>query len=96
MNKYFLYDPENGFETFETKDEQWKAAEEVIEGYLDDEWDEEVEDIVCGIITRKSTKCEIMKKPKIIDSNGYDEAGWHWPKGMKYRYNYEMRNIEVS
>ena len=96
-DKFFLYDPNNGFETFATEDEQEQAAEDAIESYLNgDEWDEDVTSIVCGVITSKASQYGIERRPGEIDENGFGENGLYWPEGCEIRCNYEMEDIEET
>ncbi|PHR58771.1 MAG: hypothetical protein COA47_10220 [Robiginitomaculum sp.] len=89
--KYFLYDPENGFETYETKLECEKAAEESIEYYLDDFWNESVTNLVIGVITHSATKTDVERQPE--DQETAEEEGWD--EDCKYRCNYKMLPIET-
>lgn len=99
LYKYFTYDPENNeFETYETLEEQEKAAEEIIKDYSDSDegWPEETEDIFSGIITHTACKCNYKKRPKDseLDSEGYDEDGQHWPKDYAYMCDYKMLPLD--
>ena len=96
MDKYFTYDPENNeFETYATPAEQATAAEEIIKSYLDNDnaWPEEVTGIVCGIITERATKCDVVKRPEKLDDEDYDEEGQCWPEEIDHICNYEMTPI---
>jgi len=98
MNKYFIYDPAgNGFETFATLSEQAIASKEIIASYLENnnEWPEEVEDIVSGTIDQKATKCEVKNRPSKseLDEEGFDEDGQDWSGDFSYVCNYKMAKI---
>lgn len=90
MDKYFIYDPENGFETFETIDARKTDEKETIASYLEDGygWSEDVEYVVTGVITHKATKCDVKNKPpeSELDENG----------DYEYICNYEMKEIEKT
>ena len=92
MNKYFVYDKENGIETFKTEQEQLDYAKNLINDCRNEEWDEEVEDIICGIITHITHQCNVKKRPGML-VDGYDEAGFCWPDDMDYICDYEMVKI---
>jgi len=97
--KYFTFDPENNdFETYETPEEQAKAAKEIIANYLefDDSWPESVTDIVSGIITERATKCDVQNRPEKLDDEGFDEEGQYWPEEIDYICNYEMAPTEAK
>jgi len=92
--RYFCYDPEVGFESFETEDACQKYANDCIQEHLDDRWDENVEHIVTGIITKQATMCDVKPRPpqSEIDENGCDADGNDWSDcDIEYRCNYEMR-----
>lgn len=93
MDKYFIYDPaENEFETFETEAEQEEYAAKRIESYKGDEWDEAVEDIVCGIITKVTKQININNRPaQLVD--GYDKHGFCWPDGITSICDYDIVEI---
>jgi hypothetical protein len=76
--KYFVYDPASeGFVTFETKEEQKEYAAECIKACRGEEWDENAEDIVCGVITHTAQAVNVQRVPK-LDADGYDEEGGWW------------------
>lgn len=77
---YFVYDSENGLETFDTEAQREKAHAEAIEPYLDDGWSEEVENVVSGVITHVTLKNTIAPNPghtncACDECNAYREAG---------------------
>lgn len=88
MDKYFIYDPGgNGFETFATSKDQSQALKEMIDSYLDDEWAEEVENIVSGVITQKAKIHDIIKLEELNKTNKT------WPINVKIFNNCKMVNI---
>jgi len=92
--RYFCYDPEVGFESFETEDDCQNYANNRIQSYLDHAWDEDVEDIITGIVTKQATMCDVTHRPpqSEIDENGEDKEGNDWSDcDIEYRCNYEMR-----
>ena len=91
-DKYFVYDPENGFETYATKEECEKEANELIQSYLQDGWDEGVENVVSGIITHKATQTDREEKPEELDDEECDEEGVYWGY-FDYRCNYKLKPV---
>jgi len=72
---YFVYDPQGNYlETFSTSEQRDKAAEDAIANYLDDGWDVEVENVVCGIVTHVCKQFDVRKRPA-DGTPEYDE----WP-----------------
>lgn len=59
---WFMYDPENGFETFETEGAALSAASMAINAYLDEEWGDGVDEIVVGRITHESKQANVQEK----------------------------------
>ena len=91
-NKYFVYDPENGFETFATKEECEKEANELIRNYLQDAWDEACENVVSGTITHKTTQIDREERPDKLDEEGCDEGGQYWGD-VEYRCDYKLKPV---
>lgn len=76
--KFFLLDPA-GYshpEIFATEAERDKAASDAIRDHLsgDSGWSDEVENIVCGVITHEAGKVDVRHRPQADDPE-YDE----WP-----------------
>lgn len=90
MKKFFLYDPENGFDTYETVEDVARAAEESIPYYLDGTWDDNVDNLVTGVITHTAQQTDIEYKPedpKVVED-------WGWPEHIEYTCNYKMLPVE--
>lgn len=78
--KYFSYDPNDiGFELHETAEQAKARASECIRDYLDDGWDDAVEEVCWGEVKEIATKTNIRP-----DSTGeYD-----------YLCDYELQQLE--
>jgi len=73
MDKYFCYDPADGFETYATAEEARKRAEIAIHEYrceAHDGWHEEVDDVCWGVISEHTIITETIEKPKDCDGEG--------------------------
>ena len=93
-NKYFLYNPEgDGFETFETKKECELAANNAIQNYLDDGWDELVTNVVAGVITHRATQVDLENRPDNVNEDGEDEEGGWWATEWDHKCNYKILPI---
>lgn len=57
IHRFFMYDPESGFETYETAEQAKSAAEDAIDWYRGeavDGWSDEVEQVCWGEIKQDS------------------------------------------
>lgn len=96
IKKYFVNDPASeGFVTFDTEEEQKEYARCCIRAYLGDEWDENAEDITCGVITHTAQAVNFKKVPK-LDADGYDEEGDWWGIGRDGGWTCEYEMVEVE
>lgn len=65
--RYFAYDPDTGFETFETEQEAINFANDVIDDYRDnagDGWDEIVGQVCWGEIKQVALMTDKQPAPK--------------------------------
>lgn len=101
MNKYFLYDPNNGFETFSTIEARDAAVQEAIELHLDDGWSEEVTGVCVGEITGKATQTNVQPRPERKDfatDEEHEDAMSDWGGDSIYDSicNYEIRPLSET
>jgi hypothetical protein len=64
--RYFVYDNEGGYNEFKTDAEREQGHQAAIDAHLDtgcDGWSEEVTNVVSGIVTHKTVKTDVQKKP---------------------------------
>ncbi|WP_158686374.1 hypothetical protein [Cronobacter sakazakii] len=60
--RFFMFDPENGFETYKTAEEAKAAAEEAIDYYRGDAgdgWHDEVEQVCWGEIKQETQQFDL-------------------------------------
>lgn len=92
--RYWLYDPSgDGMIYFRSIEERDAEAAAAVALYLDDAWDEEVEYVAMGEVTHVATQVDRMDRPEVLDEYGCDGEGTHWPEGVAYCCNYEMRPL---
>ena len=60
---YFSYSPIDGMLFHKTEEEAKKEAEDSIQQYLNEQWDEEVEEVCWGIINEFATKTNVRDDP---------------------------------
>ena len=91
--KFFVCDEANAdFYFFRTEEERDEAAKYLIGGYLDDGWNESVEQIICGEITHTCEKVNVVNRPPEdeIDEDGHDSEGDYWTEEWEYKCDYQM------
>ena len=95
-HRYWCYSPEgDGFTFWATAKERDDYAEREIRTYLDDnEWFEEVEGVMAGVITDVATAVDIQRPVGEIDEEGYDENDeGPWEDKDQIRCNYQLRPL---
>lgn len=91
--RFFIYDPEgNGFSYFKSAEARDAAKDNVIQAYLDDGWDDTVEQVVAGEVTHTCQKIDVVERPPAeeIDNEGYDLGGTYWDESWSYHCNYDL------
>lgn len=79
--RFFIYDPQGwGFKYFDSPESRNAAKDAIIQSYLDDGWDEEVEQIVAGEVTHTCEKINVELRPAddALDEEGCDGEGTYW------------------
>lgn len=90
--RFFIYDPEgNGFIYFRSPEERNAHQDMVIQDYLDDGWDESVEQVVAGELTHTVGQVDRTERPPEdqIDEEGCDVEGNYWGE-FSYRCGYAL------
>lgn len=91
--RFFIFDP-LGYEFvyFRTAEDRDQASDGIIQSYLDDGWNEEVERVIAGEITHTCDKVNVQDRPpeEEIDGEGYDQNGDYWAEEWSYKCNYEL------
>jgi len=95
--RFFFFDSEgNGFEYFKTIELRDECANQAIQEYLDDCWDEQVENIFVGEVTGEATKVDVEMRPESLDEDGCDEEGVYWEQEWDYKCNYKICPLKVK
>ena len=99
MSNYFVCDTmKEDVTIFNNEEERDTFAKTCIEAYQkiaisEGEWPDEVNYIYCGIITHRSERKVIMKRPKNMRRN-IDNEGRYWPPKVDEFVKYEIEKIE--
>lgn len=95
--RYFLNDPNgDGIVFYCNKNERDKKAASIIDSFLDEDgWNEEVEFICIGEVTKIATKTNLKIRPpeEEIGEDGEDGDGEYWGDDFIEKCNYEMVEI---
>jgi hypothetical protein len=95
---YWVYDANgDGFSFFKTEEERDEyATNEIFPSYLDGGfWYSDIESCIFGgVLTHQASKTNIQTPVGEIDEDGYDEDGEYWEDDMKFRCNYELKEID--
>jgi hypothetical protein len=77
-HRFFYFDPEEHSPTyFDSEAERDTAMQGAIDAYLDsgcDGWSEEVTNVVAGVITHVTKKCDVEHKPERCEVHEDQEA----------------------
>jgi hypothetical protein len=93
--RFFVYDPQDGeFTYYKTAEARDQGAEAVINLFLDDGWDELVEQVVAGELTHLCVQVGRQDRPDAaeLDAEGRDKEGQHWGD-FKYVCNYALEAL---
>lgn len=97
-HRFFIYDAQNGEHSyFATAAERDQYAEYVISLYLDDGWDEMVEQVIAGELTHLTHQVGRVERPPAeeIDKEGYDREGRRWEPSWTHYCDYALLPLEA-
>lgn len=97
-HRFWMYSPEgDGLTYYSTETERDEAARQEIRMYLDcdDSWLEEVEDILCGVVTHTIAKVVTGTKPANYDQMTEDEKDEFWPHSEEFDeiVDYQLKKL---
>lgn len=93
--RFFVYDPQDGeFTYFKTAELRDEGAKVVIDLFLDDGWDELVEQVAAGELTHLCVQVDREDRPPEdeLDDNLCDRDGKHWGEA-EYACNYALEAL---
>lgn len=85
---WFCFDGDQS-EYFATEEEAIKASEDAIQYFLDDSWDEQVESVQVGKVTRATYQTNREDRPETVDEEGVAVDGSYWDPECEYKCDYE-------
>ncbi|MCC2521043.1 hypothetical protein [Vibrio coralliilyticus] len=87
---WFCFDGDQS-EYFATEDEALEASKKAIRYYLDEAWDEQVNQVQVGKITHTTKQTNVTNRPsdEELDEELVDGSGEYWPEEILYKCNYE-------
>ncbi|MFT0721970.1 hypothetical protein ACDX36_26170 [Pseudomonas aeruginosa] len=96
--RYFTFDP-NGAEFiyYRSADERDADSQNIIAHYLDDGWDEEVEQIIAGEISHTCEQTDARHRPddEDLDDEDCDGEGTYWGE-FDTICNYELAPVTAN
>jgi hypothetical protein len=90
-HRFFIYDPQGwGFVYYASAEARAAAKDGIIQSYLVDGWDEDVQQIIAGEVTRACEKINVEHRPEQVDEEGNDEQGNYWAEEWSYKCDYDL------
>jgi len=90
-HRFFIYDPQGwGFAYYASAEARDAAKDGIIQSYLDDGWDEEVEQVIAGEVTHTCEKVNVEQRPEQVDEDGHAEDGTYWAEEWSYKCDYDL------
>lgn len=96
-HRFFIYDAQDGeFYYFKTAAERDAYSDAVIQAYLDDAWDDTVEQVVAGEVTHVIEQVGRQDRPdeSELDENNCDSDGVFWSPEWSHICNYALLPVE--
>lgn len=96
-HRFFIYDAQDGeFYYFATAAERDAYSDTVIQAYLDDSWDDSVEQVVAGEVTHAVEQINRQDRPddSELDENDCDAEGTYWSPEWNHICNYALLPVE--
>jgi hypothetical protein len=96
--RYFVFDPnDSDFTYYRTAEDRDQGAEMVIQTYLDDGWDEMVDQVVAGELTHICGQTQREDRPdeSELDAGCCDRDGKYWGD-WDYTCNYDLLPLPAA
>lgn len=97
-HRFFVFDAQDGDHYYFTSaaDRDVYAAY-LIGNYLDDGWDESVEQVMAGELTHLVQQVDRVERPPAdqLDAQGCDAEGRHWQAGWAFYCDYELKALDA-
>lgn len=89
--QWFVYDPENWVDYFNTEDEALSSARDAIDSCLDESWNESVEGIIVGKVTHVTQQANVVTKDMLVDG---EYGGRCYPGNYDHYCDYVLEKVE--
>lgn len=90
-HRFFIYDPSGwGFRYFDSAESRDAGKDAIIQAYLDDGWDEDVEQVIAGEVTHVAAKVNVKPRPEVVDEDGLGEDGDYWAEEWDCKCDYDL------
>lgn len=88
--RYFIFDPAGeDFICYRTAEERDAQVKDIISGYCDEGWDQDVERVCVGEISGTTIQTNVEYRPEELDDQGCDSTGFYWDD-FKYKCDYDI------
>lgn len=97
-HRFFVFDAQDGDHYyFATAADRDQYAQYLIGNYMDDGWDESVEQVMAGELTHLVQQTNRVERPPAeeIDDEGHDEDGRYWDDAWSHYCDYELLPLET-
>ncbi|MEE1883381.1 hypothetical protein V0R55_24765 [Pseudomonas soli] len=97
-HRFFVFDAMNGDHYyFAAAAERDVYAAHLISTYMDDGWDESVEQVMAGELTHLAQQVNRVERPPAdqLDAQGCDAEGRAWQEGWAYYCDYELKSLDA-
>lgn len=97
-HRFFVYDAQDSeFYYFATAAERDQYSDSVIQAYLDDSWDDTVEQVVAGEVTHAVEQVGRQERPddSALDENHCDAEGTYWSPEWSHICNYALLPLDA-
>lgn len=98
-HRFFVFDAMDGDHYyFKSAAERDQYAEYMIGNYMDDGWDESVEQVMAGELTHLAQQTNRVERPPAdeLDETGCDREGRSWQHGWEYYCDYELLPLATA
>ena len=91
---FFMFEPDGDFYFFKTLEEATLYANEQKDLFLDESWDESVEQIMVGHVYGTMCKTNLVERPDVLDKDGRcKKTDTDWHPDWNYICDYQIKAL---